>query len=60
VFHGAFVLALLETGDPVTALRFAAAAAALKCLRFGGGRATPTRAEVEGFLAAHAKPLARK
>jgi sugar/nucleoside kinase (ribokinase family) len=50
VFHGAFALALLEAGDSVGALRFAAAAAALKCRRFGGGAATPTRAEVDRFL----------
>ncbi len=50
VFHGAFALALLEAGDSVQALRFAAAAAALKCRRFGGGAATPTRTEVDRFL----------
>jgi sulfofructose kinase len=49
VFHGAFALALLETGDPVRALRLAAAAAAIKCTRFGGGAAAPTRAEVARF-----------
>jgi sugar/nucleoside kinase (ribokinase family) len=51
VFHGAFALALLEAGDSLRALRFAAAAAALKCRRFGGGTAAPTRAEVDRFLA---------
>ncbi len=50
VFHGAFALALIEQGDPVRALRFAAAAAALKCARFGGGAAAPTRGEVERLL----------
>jgi sugar/nucleoside kinase (ribokinase family) len=50
VFHGAFALALLEGGDPLEALRFAAAAAAIKCSRFGGGMAAPTRAEVDRFL----------
>jgi sulfofructose kinase len=50
VFHGAFALALVEAGDPVRALRFAAATAALKCTRFGGGGAAPTRREVEQFL----------
>jgi sugar/nucleoside kinase (ribokinase family) len=50
VFHGAFALALLEGGDPLQALRFAAAAAAIKCSRFGGGMAAPTRAEVDRFL----------
>jgi sugar/nucleoside kinase (ribokinase family) len=33
-------------------MRFAAAAAALKCTRFGGIGGTPHRAEVETFLAA--------
>jgi sugar/nucleoside kinase (ribokinase family) len=50
VFHGAFALALLERGDAVAALRFAAAAAAIKCMRFGGGAAAPRRPEVERFL----------
>jgi len=50
VFHGAFALALVE-GRPIRdALRFAAAAAALKCTRFGGSATAPTRAEVEAFL----------
>jgi sugar/nucleoside kinase (ribokinase family) len=51
VFHGAFALALLEGGDSVEALRFAAATAAIKCTRFGGGAAAPTREEVDRFLA---------
>ncbi|MEZ5786364.1 MAG: PfkB family carbohydrate kinase [Xanthobacteraceae bacterium] len=52
VFHGAFALALLEGGDGVEALRFAAATAAIKCTRFGGGAAAPTREEVDCLLAA--------
>jgi len=51
VFHGAFALALAEGGDVVGALRFAAAAAAIKCTRFGGIGGAPRRAEVEAFLA---------
>ena len=51
-FHGAFALALAEGHDPIAAMRFGAAAAALKCTRFGGISGTPTRAEVEAFLAA--------
>lgn len=50
-FHGAFALALAEGRDLLPALRFAAAAAALKCTRFGGISGTPRRAEVEAFLA---------
>jgi len=52
IFHGAFALRLAEGGDVVSALRFAAAAAALKCTRFGGGASAPMRAEVEAFLQA--------
>jgi sulfofructose kinase len=50
VFHGAFTLRLAEGGGVREALRFAAAAAALKCTRHGGGPAAPQRVEVEGFL----------
>lgn len=52
VFHGAFALALAEGQREPAAMRFAAATAALKCSRFGGGAAAPDRAEVEAFLAA--------
>jgi sugar/nucleoside kinase (ribokinase family) len=41
VFHGAFTLALAEGRDVVAALRFAAAAAGLKCTRLGGSMAAP-------------------
>src|SRR4030088_2077059 len=50
VFHGAFALAITEGQDVPGALRFASAAAALKCTRFGGAFAAPQRAEVEAFL----------
>jgi sulfofructose kinase len=52
VFHGAFALALAEGCGAADALRFAAAASAVKCTRFGGINGAPTRAEVEGFPAA--------
>jgi len=52
VFHGAFALALIEGRDAEGALRFAAAAAGLKCTRFGGSAAAPARAEVDALLAA--------
>ncbi len=51
VFHGAFALALAEGRDVAVAMRFAAAAAGLKCTRLGGSSGAPTRAEVEQFLA---------
>ena len=51
VFHGAFALALGEGLAELPAMRFASAAAALKCTRFGGGSVSPTRTEVEALLA---------
>ena len=51
VFHGAFALAITEKQELRQALRFASAAAALKCTRFGGAYAAPQRAEVEELLA---------
>jgi sugar/nucleoside kinase (ribokinase family) len=56
VFHGAFALAITENQDLRAALRFASAAAALKCTRFGGAFAAPQRAEVEAFLSQN-RPL---
>jgi len=50
VFHGVFALAITEKQELRQALRFASAAAALKCTRFGGAYAAPQRAEVEEFL----------
>jgi sulfofructose kinase len=50
VFHGAFALAITEKQDLREALRFASAAAALKCTRFGGAFAAPQRAEVTELL----------
>ncbi len=53
VFHGAFALGLVEGWPTEVAIRFAAAAAAIKCTRFGGRLGAPTRGEVEAFLAAN-------
>ena len=50
VFHGAFTFRLVETGDPIERMRFGAAAAAIKCTRFGGLMGAATRAEVDDFL----------
>jgi sulfofructose kinase len=50
VFHGAFALAIAEGSNITEAMRFASAAAALKCTRFGGAFAAPDRAEVEELL----------
>jgi sugar/nucleoside kinase (ribokinase family) len=49
-FHGAYALALAEGVGVAEALRFAAAAAALRCTRSGGRAALPSRAEVMALL----------
>lgn len=51
VFHGAFALAVAEGSRIADAMRFASAAAALKCTRFGGAFAAPDRAEVDALIA---------
>ena len=51
VFHGAYALALAEGQRVGDAMRFAAAAAAIKCSRPGGRSRTPSRQEVETLLA---------
>jgi len=56
VFHGAFVLALAEGQPEPDALRFAAAAAAVKCTRFGGIDGAPRPAEVTALLDARRLP----
>jgi sulfofructose kinase len=52
VFHGAYALAIAEGRATDAAIRFASAAAAIKCSRPGGRNGAPTRAETEEFLAA--------
>jgi sulfofructose kinase len=52
VFHGAFAFGLAEGWNEPTSLRFAAAAAAIKCTRLGGRLGAPTRHEVEAMLGA--------
>ncbi|RWE06796.1 MAG: sugar kinase [Mesorhizobium sp.] len=56
VFHGAFAIGLAEAMPVEQALRFASAAAALKCLRFGGRLGAPDRAETLAMMAAHWPP----
>jgi sulfofructose kinase len=51
VFHAGFALGLVEGWPMDRIIRFASAAAAIKCTRFGGRLGAPTRAEVEAFLA---------
>ncbi|MGI9393341.1 MAG: PfkB family carbohydrate kinase [Boseongicola sp.] len=50
IWHGAFALALGEGYADADAIRFANAAAAIKCTKFGGRHGTPKRAELEKFL----------
>jgi sulfofructose kinase len=50
IVHGAFALAITEGMALRQALRFASAAAALKCTRSGGAFAAPQRADVERLL----------
>ena len=52
VWHGAFALGLAEGQGERAAIRFASAAAAIKCTRFGGRAGAPQRTEIEAFLAA--------
>ncbi|MES0033696.1 PfkB family carbohydrate kinase [Mesorhizobium sp. M0046] len=50
VFHGTFALGLAEGWDEERTIAVASAAAALKCLRFGGRLGAPTRAETLAFM----------
>jgi sugar/nucleoside kinase (ribokinase family) len=50
-FHGGFALALAEGHGVAEAMRFGSAVAGIKCTRLGGPTGSPTRAEVEAFLA---------
>jgi sulfofructose kinase len=50
-FHGGFALAIAEGCNVAEAMRFGAAVAGIKCTRLGGPTGSPTRAEVEAFLA---------
>ena len=51
VFHAGFALALAEGRDEVAAMRFGAAAAALKCTRFGGSMGAPVAGRGRGAAA---------
>lgn len=56
LFHGAFAFCLARTADPVEALRFASAAAALKCRASGGRKSYPMRSDVEALLSNSTDP----
>jgi sulfofructose kinase len=49
VWHGALAAAIIEGREPGDAVKFANAAASLKCSRLGGRAAIPTRDEVRSF-----------
>ena len=51
VWHAAFALELAQGSGEADAIRFANAAAAVKCMRRGGRAGYPTRAEVMTFIA---------
>lgn len=54
VWHGVFALRLAEGASEHMAIRFANAAAALKCRTFGGATSCPQRAETEQFIKEYA------
>lgn len=54
VFHGAYAVAVAERRGIAEAMRFASAAAALKCTVPGGRKGAPSREAVEGFLVGRA------
>lgn len=60
VFHGAFALALGEGKAVAQAARFANAAAAIKCTRFGGRLGAPSRSEVDTLLSAQSAGTAAR
>ncbi len=53
VFHGAYIVGLIQGWDLRRVARFASAVAAIKCTRLGGRAGIPSMAEVEGFLQGH-------
>jgi sulfofructose kinase len=50
IFHGTFALAIAEEMSSRMAIRLASAAAALKCMVFGGRLGAPSRPEVLAAL----------
>ncbi len=50
VWHGALAVAILEGQEPRSAVRFANAAASIKCSRLGGRAGIPSRSEIAELL----------
>lgn len=55
VFHGAFSFGIVQGWDLRTIIRFASAAAAIKCTQLGGRPGIPTIEQVREFLGDNAK-----
>ncbi len=53
IFHGAFAVGIAEGMVEADAVRFASAAAAIKCTRPGGREGAPHRNDVDRFLEEH-------
>ena len=53
VFHGAFAFGLARGYPMYQIMRFASAAAAIKCSRFGGRAGAPAKSEVDALLSQH-------
>jgi len=53
VFHGAYAVAIVRGEDPHEAVRYASAAAALKCSREAGWNNLPRQEEVLAFMKEH-------
>jgi sulfofructose kinase len=52
VFHGAYAVAIAHGVDPAAAMRFASAAAAMKCAYGDGWNGMPARQDVDGLMEA--------
>ncbi|MBG1232134.1 PfkB family carbohydrate kinase [Aestuariivirga litoralis] len=55
IFHGVFAACLGEKLDEIKAIEISSAAAAVKCMRFGGRLGAPTRDETFSFIRAMQK-----
>jgi ribokinase len=60
VFHGAYIVGLLQGWNPREIAWFATAVAGLKCRQLGGRAGIPTFDETLAFLAAHGIELERR
>jgi sulfofructose kinase len=56
-FHGAFIVGMMRHYTVIDAVRFASAAAALKCTKLGGQEGIPSLEQTLGFLERRGFPL---